>query len=77
MSVLEMREETHLAPGDLLRVEEAAHLATVKASTIRSWLSKGRLPRMKVGRCTRVLRRDLETLIANGRVEREVLNASS
>lgn len=53
--------------GDLLRVEEAARLATVRPSTIRAWLTQGRLPRVKVGRCTRILRRDLEDLIHAGR----------
>jgi len=55
-----------LRPGDLLRVEEAAQLATVRPSTIRAWLSRGRLSRVKVGRCTRILRRDLEELIRAG-----------
>jgi excisionase family DNA binding protein len=60
-------EATTIQLGDLLRVEEAASLATVRPSTIRAWLTQGKLPRVKVGRCTRVLRRDLETLISAGR----------
>jgi excisionase family DNA binding protein len=56
-----------IQPGDLLRVEEAARLATVRPSTIRAWLTQGRLPRVKVGRCTRILRRDLQELICAGR----------
>jgi excisionase family DNA binding protein len=56
-----------IQPGDLLRVEEAAQIATVRPSTIRAWLSQGKLPRMKVGRCTRVSRDDLEELIRAGR----------
>ena len=55
-----------IQPGDLLRVEEAARLATVQPSTIRAWLTQGKLPRVKVGRCTRILRRDLEELIHAG-----------
>jgi excisionase family DNA binding protein len=60
-------EPVTIQPGDLLRIEEAAHLATVQPSTIRAWLTQGRLPRVKVGRCTRILRRDLEELIRAGR----------
>jgi excisionase family DNA binding protein len=60
-------EAVTIQPGDLLRIEEAAALATVRPSTIRAWLSQGRLRRVKVGRCTRVLRRELEKLILGGR----------
>lgn len=56
-----------LEPGDLLRVEEAARIATVRPSTIRSWLTKGKLPRLKIGGCTRILREDLEQFIRAGR----------
>ncbi len=55
--------------GDLLTIEEAARIATVKTSTIASWLGQGKLPRVKLGRLTRVLRSDLEALIRAGRVE--------
>lgn len=60
-------ETTPIQSGDLLRVEEAAQLATVRPSTIRAWLTQGRLPKVKVGRCTRILRHDLEELIYVGR----------
>lgn len=60
-------EGTTIQLGDLLRVEEAARLATVRPSTIRAWLRQGKLPRVKLGRCTRILRRDLEDLILGGR----------
>jgi excisionase family DNA binding protein len=60
-------EAMPIQPGDLLCVDEAAQLATVRPSTIRAWLSQGRLPRVKVGRCTRILRRDLEEFIRAGR----------
>lgn len=58
-----------IEPGDLLKVEQAAEIATVRPSTIRSWLTKGKLPRLKVGRCTRILREDLENFIRAGCVE--------
>ena len=54
--------------GDLLRIDQAAALATVKPSTIRAWLTQGKLRRTKIGRLTRILRQDLETLIRAGRV---------
>ena len=57
-----------LEPGDLLRIEEAGRIATVKPSTIRSWLTQGRLPRVKIGRLTRIMRQDLEQFIRAGRV---------
>ena len=61
---------TNIEPGDLLRIEEAARIATVKPPTIASWLSQGKLPRVKVGRLTRILRSDLEAFIRAGRVGR-------
>ncbi len=57
-----------IEPGDLLRIEDAAALATVKPSTIRAWLTQGKLPRVKIGRCTRILRQDLEEFIRAGRI---------
>ncbi len=56
-----------IGPGNLLRIEEAAALATVKPSTIRAWLTQGKLPRIKIGRLTRILRQDLENLVRQGR----------
>jgi excisionase family DNA binding protein len=38
----------------LLTVAQAAERLAVRPSTIRSWLSKGLLPRTKCGRCTRI-----------------------
>jgi excisionase family DNA binding protein len=38
----------------LLTVAQAAERLAVRPSTIRSWLSKGVLPRTKCGRCTRI-----------------------
>ncbi len=49
--------------GDLLTGEEAATLLRVSVWTIRAWLSQGRLPRVKVGRLTRVRRTDLEAFL--------------
>jgi excisionase family DNA binding protein len=38
----------------LLTVAQAAERLAVRPSTIRSWLSKGLLPKTKCGRCTRI-----------------------
>lgn len=62
-----------LEPGDLLTISEAADLLRVRPSTVRSWLTphsgKSKLAKIKVGRLTRILRRDLEDLVNAGRVE--------
>ncbi len=48
----------------LLSVEGAAELlGGVSPSTIRSWLTEGRLTRVKVGRLTRVYESELRGLI--------------
>ncbi len=44
------------ALGDLqlLTPEKAAAILAVKPVTVRSWMTDGRLPRVKLGRCVRV-----------------------
>jgi excisionase family DNA binding protein len=64
---MQNRELVMIQCGDLLRVEEAAQLATVRPSTIRAWVAQGKLPRVKLGRCTRILRSDLQDFIRAGR----------
>jgi len=59
-----------IEPGDLLTVPEAADLLHVKPSTIRAWLTQSKLPRIKLGRLTRILRQDCEALVRAGRIER-------
>lgn len=56
------------ADSGLLTVEETAALLRVRPSTVRAWLTQGRLPRVKIGRLTRILRQDCEALIRAGRV---------
>jgi excisionase family DNA binding protein len=48
----------------LLTVEEAAERLAVRPGTIRSWLGKGLLPRVKCGRCTRIPADAVEIFIA-------------
>lgn len=50
----------------LLRVEEAAEYLNVKPSTIRAWLLRRKLPRVRVGvRAVRVRLEALEKLVSN------------
>ncbi len=53
----------------LLRVEEAAELLNVKASTIRAWLLRRKLPRVRIGqRAVRIPLEALEKLIADNTI---------
>ena len=58
----------NIEAGDLLKIKEAALIATVKPSTIASWLCNGKLPRVKVGRLTRIWRQDLNAFLRAGHV---------
>src|SRR5260221_13508022 len=48
---------------ELLSTEEAARLLNVHVNTIRSWIDKGKLPTVRVGKLYRIPRRELEALI--------------
>src|SRR5579859_470553 len=48
---------------ELLSTEEAANLLNVHVNTIRSWIEKGILPTVRVGKLYRIPRREIETLI--------------
>lgn len=67
-----MNRNSALEQGDLLTISEASDLLRVRPSTIRSWLTphagKSKLAKVKVGRLTRILKRDLEDLVSAGRV---------
>jgi excisionase family DNA binding protein len=52
----------------LLDVPEAADFLHLKASTVRSWLLKKRLPYVKLGRKVFLRRCDLRELITNSLV---------
>jgi len=61
-------EKTH-ATTELLRVEEAAAFLNMKASTIRAWVLRRKLPHVRVGaRAVRIPREALERLIVEGTV---------
>jgi len=51
----------------LLRVSEAAQYLNVKESTIREWLTRGKITRVRVGeRCVRIPLDALEKLVDEG-----------
>jgi excisionase family DNA binding protein len=56
--------------SELLSVEEAAVMLSCSPAAIRKWVYQRRLPVVKVGRLTRLRRRDLEAVVANGLHER-------
>jgi excisionase family DNA binding protein len=49
--------------GALLSVDAAAAELSVNPFTLRRWIARGRLPSVRLGRCVRVKRADLERLI--------------
>ena len=50
----------------LVTVEDAARMLSCTPAAIRKWLSQGRLPRVKVGRLTRLRVQDLAAVTAKG-----------
>jgi excisionase family DNA binding protein len=50
----------------LLTVEQAAERLACTPAAIRKWLSQRRLPKVKLGRLTRVRVSDLEEMIKKG-----------
>lgn len=47
----------------LLTIPETAERLAVKPVTVRSWLTKGLLPRTKIGRCVRIPAAEVERFI--------------
>ena len=52
----------------LLKVEEAAEILHVSVWAVRRWVGEHRLPSIKLGRCVRIDRRDLDAFIESGKV---------
>ncbi len=68
---MERKEHQSLQAVDkrLLRVEEAAELLAVKPSTIRAWLLRRKIGRVRVGaRAVRVPASEVERLIREGEI---------
>jgi len=47
-------------------VKEAAELLACSEAAVRKWIYQGRLPKVKVGRLTRLRQSDVEALISDG-----------
>jgi excisionase family DNA binding protein len=52
--------------NELMKVEEFAAALSVEPCTIRKWLSQRRLQPVRIGRCVRLRKTDLERIVANG-----------
>jgi len=50
----------------LLDIVDAAKLLGVTEAAVRKWLAQRRLPVVKLGRLTRLRRRDLERVVQDG-----------
>lgn len=50
-----------------LTVAEVAELLKLNQQTVRNWIDAGSLPAFRVGRRVRILRTDLEQILAQGR----------
>ncbi len=50
-----------------LTVAEVAELLKLNQQTVRNWIDAGTLPAFRVGRRVRILRADLERILAQGR----------
>ncbi|MGH2842245.1 MAG: helix-turn-helix domain-containing protein [Solirubrobacteraceae bacterium] len=53
--------------GAFLTVAEVADLLKLNQQTVRNWIDAGSLPAFRVGRRVRILRTDLERVLAQGR----------
>ncbi|HKF05416.1 MAG TPA: helix-turn-helix domain-containing protein [Candidatus Sulfotelmatobacter sp.] len=51
--------------SDLLTVPEAAEVLGVKPVTVRAWVLQRRIPYVKLSKCVRLRRADLEQYIAD------------
>jgi excisionase family DNA binding protein len=47
-------------------VKDAAIQLSCSEAAIRKWIYQGKLPRVKVGRLTRLRQRDIDSLITDG-----------
>ncbi len=56
--------------GELLTVDEAAAMLACTPAAIRKWIYQRRVPSVKVGRLTRLRRRDVDKIVEVGLHER-------
>jgi len=60
----------------LLTVKEAAELLACSEAAVRKWIYQQRLPKVKVGRLTRLRQSDVEALVNGGLANRLPLKGS-
>ena len=53
-------------PPPLLKVSDVAQWLRLKESTVRKWVSRGRIPYLKVGRAVCFRREDVEAWLRQG-----------
>ena len=58
--------------SQLVTVKDAAIQLSCSEAAIRKWIYQGKLPRVKVGRLTRLRQRDIDSLINDGLERREI-----
>jgi excisionase family DNA binding protein len=51
---------------ELLSIKQAAGVLACSEALLRKWLSRRAIPRVKVGRLTRIRRSDLESWVRHG-----------
>jgi excisionase family DNA binding protein len=54
-------------PGDVLNVDQVADLIHMHRMTVYDLIERGEIPAVKVGHRWRILRRDIEALLAGDR----------
>ena len=50
----------------LLTTEQAAQRLAVTEAAVRKWISQGRLPAVRLGRCVRLRLADVELVVTQG-----------
>jgi len=54
----------------LLTVKDAAEFLGCSEAAVRKWIYQGRLPKVKVGRLTRLRQSDVEAFVSDGYARR-------
>jgi len=65
-SGLKKQEEGSVVEDRLLTVKEAANVLQVSSSAIRRWLYQRKLTKVKIGRCVRLRKSDVDRIISGG-----------
>ena len=69
-SLVESTSVSQPSHSEFLTVREVAELLKLNQQTVRNWIDRGELPAVRVGaRRVRVLRSDLDAMLAAGRIK--------